>query len=75
MYQFSSVVQSCPTLCDPIDCSMPGFPVHHQLLELTQTHVYHYKKKTGGTSLEVQWLGLGAVTTQSLGLISSWLGS
>ena len=32
--QFSSVTQSCPTLCDPMDCSTPGFPVHHQLLEL-----------------------------------------
>ena len=32
----SSVAQSCLTLCDPMDCSMPGFPVHHQLLELTQ---------------------------------------
>ena len=39
-YQFSSVIQSCPTLCDPMDCSTPGFPVHHQLLELTQTHVH-----------------------------------
>ena len=38
--QFSSVAQSCLTLCDPIDCSMPGFPVHHQLLEFTQTHVH-----------------------------------
>ena len=38
--QFSSVAQSCPTLCNPMDCSTPGFPVHHQLLELTQTHVY-----------------------------------
>ena len=37
---FSSVTQLCPTLCDPIDCSMPGFPVYHQLLELTQTHVH-----------------------------------
>ena len=37
--QFSSVAQSCLTLCNPMDCSMPGFPVHHQLLELTQTHV------------------------------------
>ena len=35
-----SVAQSCPTLCDPMDCSMPGFPVHHQLLELTQTRVH-----------------------------------
>ena len=39
MYQFSSVAQSYPTLCNPMDCSMPGFPVHHQILELTQTHV------------------------------------
>ena len=38
-HQFSSVAQSCPTLCDPVDCSMPGFPVHHQLPELAQTHV------------------------------------
>ena len=37
--QFSSVPQSCPTLCDPMDCSTPGFPVHHQLPRLTQTHV------------------------------------
>ena len=37
--QFSSVAESCPTLCDPMDCSTPGFPVHHQLLEFTQTHV------------------------------------
>ena len=33
-YFFSSVVQSCPTLCDPMDCSTPGFPVHHQLSSL-----------------------------------------
>ena len=38
--QFSSVAQSRLTLCDPIDCSTPGFSVHHQLLELTQTHVH-----------------------------------
>ena len=38
--QFSSVAQSCPTLCNPMDCSMPGLPVHHQLLEFTQTHVH-----------------------------------
>ena len=37
--QFSSVAQSCPTLCDPMNCSTPGLPVHHQLLEFTQTHV------------------------------------
>ena len=39
-HQFSSVAQSCPTLCDPMDCSMPGLPVHPQLLELAQTHVH-----------------------------------
>ena len=38
--EFSSVTQLCPTLCDPVDNSMPGFPVHHQLPELTQTHVH-----------------------------------
>ena len=38
--QLSSVTQSCPTLCDPMDCSTPGLPVHHQLLESTQTHVH-----------------------------------
>ena len=38
--QFSSVAQSCPTLCDPMDCSTPGLPVHHQLPEFTQTHVH-----------------------------------
>ena len=32
--------QSCLTLCDPVDCSTPGFPVHHQLLEFTETHVH-----------------------------------
>ena len=38
--QFSSVTQSCPTLCNPMDCSTPGLPVHHQLPEFTQTHVH-----------------------------------
>jgi len=38
--KFSSIVQSCPALCDPLDCSTPGFPVHHQLPEFTQTHAH-----------------------------------
>ena len=38
--QFSSVTQSCLTLCDPMDCSTPGLPVNHQLPELDQTHVH-----------------------------------
>ena len=38
--QFSSVAQSCLTLCHPMNCSTPGLPVHHQLLEFTQTHIH-----------------------------------
>ena len=40
MAQFSSVAQFCPTLCDTMDCSTPGFPVHHQLPQLIQTHFH-----------------------------------
>ena len=40
IYQFSSVTQSCPTLCDPMNRSTPGLPVHHQLPGFTQTHVH-----------------------------------
>ena len=40
MFYFSSVAQLCPTFCDPMDCSTPGLPVHHQLADLTQTHVH-----------------------------------
>ena len=40
LVQFSSLVQLCLTLCDPTDCIMAGFPVHHQLPELAQTHVH-----------------------------------
>ena len=40
LVQFSLVTQSCPTLSDPMDCSTPGFPVHHQIPELAQTHVH-----------------------------------
>ena len=39
-FQFSSVAQSCPTICDPMNCSTPGLPVHHQIPESTQTHVH-----------------------------------
>ena len=38
--QFSSVAQSCQIICDPVDCRMPGFPILHQLLEPTQSHVH-----------------------------------
>ena len=40
IFQSSAVTQSCPALCDPMDCSTPGFPVRHQLPELAQTHVH-----------------------------------
>ena len=40
LHLFSSVTQSCLTLCDPMDCSTPGFPVHHQFPEFTQIHVH-----------------------------------
>ena len=40
LVQFSSVTQLCLTLCDPMNLSTPGLPVHHQLLEFTQTHVH-----------------------------------
>ena len=40
LIQFCSVAQSCLTLCDPMDCSTPGLPVHHQFPELTETHVH-----------------------------------
>ena len=39
-WTFSSVSQLCPTLCDPMNCSTPGLPVHHQLPEITQTYVH-----------------------------------
>ena len=40
LVEFSAVTQSCPTLCDPVNCSTPGLPVHHQLPEFTQTHLH-----------------------------------
>ena len=40
LFAILSLVQSCPTLCDPMNCSTPGFPVHHQLPELAQTHLH-----------------------------------
>ena len=52
MLVFSSVAQSCLTLCEPMDCSMPGFPVHHQLLELTQTHIHWWCHPTISSSVD-----------------------
>ena len=50
-YQFSSVAQSCPTLCNPMDCSMPGFLVLPCLLEFTQTHVHQWCHPTISSSI------------------------
>ena len=46
IHQFSSVTQSCLTLCNPMNCSTPGLPVHHQLPEFTQTHVHRVTDAT-----------------------------
>ena len=48
---FSSVTQSCPTLCNPMDCSTPDLPVHHQLPELSQTHVHRVSDAIQFTAL------------------------
>ena len=58
---FSSVARLCLTLCNPMDCSMPGLPVHHQLLEFTQTHVH--------------WVGDAIQTSHAVGPFSSCLQS
>ena len=64
MVQFSSVAQSCPVLCDPMICRMSGFPVHHQLLELTQTHV-HWVSDTIHPSHPVSSLSCGVANSWS----------
>ena len=57
--QFSSVAQSCPTLCNPTNRSMPGLPVHHQLLEFTQTHVHRVERKLSAEELMLLNCGVG----------------
>ena len=63
--QFSSVAQSCPTLCDPMNRSTPGLPVHHQLPEFTQTHVHRYRY-IYSTPPEVLWLWVQVLRFKSL---------
>ena len=55
--QFSSVAQSCQTFCDPMGCSTPGLPVHHQLPEFTQTHVHWISQAIWGAIgwINCQW--------------------
>ena len=73
--QYSSVAQSCPTLCDPMNSSMPGLPVHHQLPELAQTDVksvmpvFHIRwPKYWSFSFDI------SPSNEYLGLISFWIG-
>ena len=54
--QFSSVAQSCLTLCDPMDCSTPGLPVYHQLPEFTQTHVHQVGIPKKKNCKKAKWL-------------------
>ena len=57
MNQLSPVTQSGPTHCDPMDCRAPGFPVHHQLPELAQTHVYRVCDAIQTSHpLKIQWI-------------------
>ena len=71
--QFSSVVQSCLTLCDPTNRSTPGLPVHHQLLELTQTHADdHYIYYCGQGSLRRN--GVAIIVNKTL-KYSTWMQS
>ena len=56
---FSSVAQSCPTLCEPVDCSTPGLPVHHQLPEFDCSWVYYCRCLVSGHGPEVEWMTEG----------------
>ena len=60
------ITQSCLALWDPLDCSMPGFPVHHQLLELVQTHVLQVGDAIQPSLLYVVVICLPHITTQLL---------
>ena len=68
--QFSSVAQSCPTLCDPMNHSTPGLPVHHQLPEFTQTYVHRVEPSTVTWMLIEYWL-LMITMTLSLGILEA----
>ena len=73
--QFSSVAQSCPTLCDTMDCSTPGFPVPHHLLEFTQVHV-HWTGNAIQPSYPLSspsslWINFSSVVVQLLSCV--WL--
>ena len=70
--QFSSVAQSCPTLCDPMNCSTPGLPVHHQLLEFTQTHIHRVSDAIQPSHQSVQGLLSFSLTSGGLLILMSF---
>ena len=72
--QFSSVIQSCPTLCDPMDCCVPGFFVHHQLLEFTQTYVHQVSDTIQPSHLLSSPFPLAFSLSQPQGLLQ-WVSS
>ena len=68
--QSSEVTQSCPTLCDPMDCSTPSFPVHHQLPELAQTHLHRVADTTQPSHLPLSPSPPAFNLSQHQGLLS-----
>ena len=70
--QFSSLGQSCLTLCDPINCSMPGFPIHHQLPELAQTYVSWVSSaiQPSHPPSSPYWMMMFKPSTRKMGLIT-----
>ena len=70
----SSVAQSCPTLSDPMDCSTPGFPVFHHLLELAQTHIHCINDAIQPSHPLLPLFPLGLNLSQHQGLFQ-WIGS
>ena len=72
---FSLVTQLCPTLRDPMHCSTPGFPVHHQLLELTQTHVHLVSDTPTISSTVVPFLHLQSLPASGSFQVSQFFAS
>ena len=74
--QFSLVTQSCPTLCDPMDHSTPGLPVHYQLPKFTQTHVHWedlLEKEGIGYPLQYSWASLVAQVKNLPAMWETWV--
>ena len=70
--QFSSVARACPTLCDPMNSSTPGLPVHHQLLESTQTHVHCGLPSMGSHRVRHDWSDLAAAAAARYQYLLPW---